>query len=233
MSALIDHINQSEYSEAIPSSLLPYFIDMSEVDDVRRQLMKPYGYKEIDQKLLYRMCLMCISALHKVNWNEYNSQHYGRQVVTIDEAIFLPDLPPVPKPYRSWPEAMIMIFGGFQGLEYEPKSQKKTYVLEHTYQPDAVDDKNSNILYEIKGVIPNLVDASKYRAVAKQHKCHIIFVFQEKGIFCPWARSRVDGSRMTQEEWVKKEGFDYCYVGEEAEFRNTERYKWLVENVGK
>jgi len=222
-----------ENSESISLGHLPYFIDMSEVDDTRKLLLTPFGYKDIDQKLLYRMCLMCLSALHKVNWNAYNEQHYGRQVVTIDEAIFLPDLPPVPRPYRSWPEAMIMIFGGFQGLEYEPKTHKKSYVLEHTYQPDAVDDLNDHILYEIKGVIPSLVDAAKYRAVAKQHGCHIVFVFQEKGIFCPWSRARKDGTRMTQEEWVKKEGFDFCYVGEEAAFKESARYKWLVENVGK
>ncbi|WP_179292926.1 hypothetical protein [Pseudomonas fragi] len=38
---------------------------------------------------------------------------------------------------------------------------------------------------------------------------------------------------MTHEEWMKKEGFDYCYQGEEGEFLKSDRYKYLVENVGK
>ena len=46
-------------------------------------------------------------------------------------------------------------------------------------------------------------------------------------------RPRKDGSRMTQEEWVKNQKFDYCYQGEEAEFLKSARYKYLVENFGK
>ncbi|MNP64731.1 hypothetical protein D3C76_1602500 [compost metagenome] len=38
---------------------------------------------------------------------------------------------------------------------------------------------------------------------------------------------------MTQEQWITKEKFDYCYQGEEGEFLKSARYKWLVENIGK
>ena len=118
-------------------------------------------------------------------------------------------------------------------LEYEPKSHKVKYVIEHTYQPDWVDALNDRIFYEAKGVIPTLADAAKYRAVAKSNNVHFIFILQEKDIICPFSRPRKDGSRMTHEEWLKKEGFDYCYQGEEAEFLKSARYKWLVENFGK
>ena len=38
---------------------------------------------------------------------------------------------------------------------------------------------------------------------------------------------------MTHEEWLKKEGFDYCYQSEEGKFLKSARYKYLVENIGK
>jgi hypothetical protein len=210
-----------------------YEIDMGEVDDVRACLMKPWGYKELDRGLLYNMGLTCLHALHKVNWNAYNAQHYNGQVVTVDEVIFLPDLPPVPKPYRSWPEAFIMIFGGLQDCEYEPKEHKLKYVVEHVYSPDSVDPENNKIVFEIKGVIPTLEDARKYKTVAQQNGVHIVFILQEKGIICPWSRPRKDGSRMSQEEWIADKGFDFCYQGEEEAFRKTAKYRKLVETFGK
>lgn len=208
-------------------------IDMGEVDEIRACLAKPWGYKELDRGLLYNIAQTCLHALHKVNWNAYNAQHYSGQVVTVDEVIFLPDLPPVPKPYRSWPEAFIMIFGGLQDCEYEPKQHKLKYVVEHTYSPDSVDPDNSKIVFEIKGVIPTLEDARKYKTVAKQAGVHIVFILQEKGIICPWTRPRKDGSRMSQEEWIAKEGFQFCYQGEEEAFRKTDKYRKLVETFGK
>lgn len=38
---------------------------------------------------------------------------------------------------------------------------------------------------------------------------------------------------MTLEEWCKKEGFDFTFEGEEAEFRKTPRYLHLVKTFGK
>ena len=210
---------------------LPQLIDMTEVDDIRRELLQ--GFQNVDPGLLELITDTCLAALKKVDWNTYNDQRYGRKPIPIDDVIFLPSLPPVPKPYRSWPEVHIAKFGGLKGLEYEPKSHKVKYVIEHTYQPDWVDALNDRIFYEAKGVIPTLADAAKYRAVAKSNNVHFIFILQEKDIICPFSRPRKDGSRMTHEEWLKKEGFDYCYQGEEAEFLKSARYKWLVENIGK
>lgn len=209
----------------------PPLIDMAEVDGLRRNLLQ--GLEGIDDATLELITDTCLAALKKVDWNLYNEQRYGRKPVSIKDVIFLPSLPPVPKPYRSWPEVHISKFGGLKGLEYEPKSHKVKYVIEHTYQPDWVDTLNDRIFYEAKGIIPTLVDAAKYRAVAKLNDVHIIFILQEKNIICPFSRPRKDGSRMTQEEWIKKEGFDYCYQGEEKELMKSARYKWLVENIGK
>lgn len=206
-------------------------INMTEAEEIRRDLLKDPS--SIDPELLHKLTLTCISALKKVDWNEYNEQRYGRKPVTIDEVVFAPDLPPCPKPFRSWPEAFVMLYGGLQDLAYEPKEYKMKYTTEHTYQPDSIDILNDRIIYEIKGVIPTLTDAKKYREVAKCNGVHFIFIFQEKNIICPFSRARKDGSRMTQEEWCKKEKFDYCYVGEEEQFRNSARYKWLVANIGK
>ena len=172
-------------------------------------------------------------ALHKVEWNEHNAQRFNNKVVTQSEVVFQPSLPPVPRPYRSWPEAYIMIFGGLQDCEYEPKDHKFKYVVEHTYQPDSVDPTNTKVVFEIKGVIPTLADAKKYRSVADQNGIYIIFILQEKDIICPWSRPRKDGTRMTLEEWMGKEKFEYCYQGEEDAFRATDKYKKLVATFGK
>lgn len=223
MSAFIDLSNTSYTDE----------IDMTEVDEVRNCLLKPWGFRDIDRDHLRNISETCLIALHKVEWNEHNAQRFNNKVVTRDEVIFQPALPPVPKPYRSWPEAHIMIFGGLQDCEYEPKASKFKYVTEHTYQPDSVDPDNSKIVFEIKGVIPTLADAKKYRCVAEQNGLYIIFILQEKNIICPWSRPRTNGTRMTLEEWMQKEKFEYCYQGEEEAFRSTEKYKKLVATFGK
>jgi hypothetical protein len=148
--SLIDFANSGQLTE-VNSSVVnkPLMINMGETDEIRRLLMTPFGYKNIDNKLLRRITLMYVPALHKIDWNEYNSQHYCGKIVTIDEAIFLPDLPPVPRPYRSWPEAFVMIFGGLQGLEYESKQHKKRYVTEHAYNPDSVADNRDRLATEL------------------------------------------------------------------------------------
>ncbi|UUC20518.1 hypothetical protein NOV18_08570 [Pseudomonas asiatica] len=209
----------------------PPIIDMAEVEDLRRDLLQ--GFDNIDPATLELITDTCLAALKKVDWNAYNEQRFGRRPVAIDDVIFLPSLPPVPKPYRSWPEVHISKFGGLKDLEYEPKSHKVKYVIEHTYQPDWVDAHNDRIFFEAKGVIPTLADAAKYRAVSKHNDVHFVFILQERDVICPFARPRKDGTRMTHEEWVEKEGFDYCYQGEEGEFLKSARYRYLVENFGK
>ena len=223
MSAFIDLSNTSYTDE----------IDMTEVDEVRACLLKPWGFRDIDRDHLRNIAETCLIALHKVEWNELNAQRFNNKVVARDEVIFQPALPPVPKPYRSWPEAYIMIFGGLQDCEYEPKEAKYKYVVEHTYQPDSVDPQNPRIVFEIKGVIPTLNDAKKYRSAAEQNGIYIIFILQEKNIICPWSRPRTNGTRMTLEEWMTKEKFEYCYQGEEEAFRSTDKYKRLVATFGK
>ncbi|MBK5417709.1 hypothetical protein [Pseudomonas sp. TH31] len=212
---------------------IPELINMGEVMDVRNLFLKLNGYKSADLDLIYKTGMACRYAGQNFNWNERNDQVFGRKPVTFEEALFPPELPPVPKPFRSWLEVMVSLFGGLNDCEYEPRKYKMKYVTEHTYQPDWVDSLNDRLVWEGKGVIPSLQDANKYRCVARQNGVHFIFIFQCKNINCPWARPRKDGTRMTLEEWCKKEGFDFTFEGEEAEFRKTPRYLHLVKTFGK
>lgn len=212
---------------------VPALINMGEVMEVRKLFMKLNGYKSGDLDLIYKTGMACRYAGQKFNWNERNDQVFGRKPVPLEEALFPLELPPVPKPFRSWLEVMVSLFGGMRDCEYEPKHYKLSYVTEHTYQPDWVDSLNDRIIWEGKGVIPDLTDAKKYRCVAKQNGVHFIFIFQCGKIHCPWARPRKDGSRMTLEEWCHKEGFDYTFEGEEEEFRKSRRYLDLVKNFGR
>ncbi|MBO2925381.1 hypothetical protein J5H75_27310 [Pseudomonas asiatica] len=210
---------------------LPQTIDMAEVDDLRRPLRE--DYRNIDRDKLELITNTCIAALDKVDWKTYNEQRFGRKPVTIDNVIFLPSLPPVPKPFRSWPEVKVGLFSPLKELEYEPKTYKVDYVIHHTYQPDWVDKLNDRLFYDEKGVIASQHDAAKYRAVARDNGVHFIFILQSRNVPCPFAKERKDGTKMTHEQWIVKEKFDYCYLDEIEEFYSSARYKFLVENFGK
>lgn len=210
---------------------IPQLIDMAEVSELRRPLREHYS--NVDLAKLELITNACITALDKVDWPEYNDQRYGRKPVTVDNVIFLPELPPVPKPFRSWHEVKVGLFSPLRELEYEPKSHKVDYVTHHTYQPDWVDKRNDRIFYDEKGVIASQQDAAKYRAVARDNGVHFIFILQSRNVPCPFAKKRKDGTKMTHEQWIVKEKFDYCYVDEIDDFYQTARYKYLVETVGK
>lgn len=115
---------------------VPALINMGEVMEVRNLFMKLNGYKNADLDLIYKTGMACRYAGQKFNWNERNDQVFGRKPVPLEEALFPPELPPVPKPFRSWLEVMVSLFGGMRDCEYEPKHYKLSYVTEHTYQPD-------------------------------------------------------------------------------------------------
>lgn len=94
-------------------------INMGEVDAARRALLS--GFDNVPPELLKQFTRAALLALHGVNWNKYNEQRYGRVPVSIEDAIFLPDLPPVPKPFRSWAEVETFLFGGLRDCSYEDK----------------------------------------------------------------------------------------------------------------
>jgi hypothetical protein len=206
-------------------------INMGEVDAARRALLA--GFDNVPPELLKQITKAALLALHKVNWNKYNEQRYGRVPVAIQDAIFLPDLPPVPKPFRSWAEVEAFVFGGLKDCEYESKEYKMKYVVEHNFLPDGIDPNNDRLIYEVKGVFGDINEAMKYVHVAKQNHVHFIFVLQEKGITVPFSKPRVNGTRQTMEEWIKQKKFSFCYVGEEETFRKTTEYQRLVTHFGK
>lgn len=207
--------------------------DIFKSESYTKHFQKPHGYLSVDNELLKLCADACYQVEQAFPWNDYNRQAYQRKFEDGESIIKTPDLPRYPRPYRSWSEFRLGHFGGMKGLDYEPAAYKIPYYVEHNYQPDWIDPLNDRIVYEGKGVIADLETARKYINVAKQNCLHIIFIFSHRDIKCPWARPRVDGSVMTMEEWASKEGFDYCYEGQESAFRESERYKWLVQNVGR
>lgn len=203
------------------------------IDDARIQILS--GSRTIDRELLRYTIEESLRLQAETDWDPYNRQHFGI-IHEGEEIVRLPEVYPVYKPYRSHAEAYEFEFGGLQGYEYEPKDRKLTYFSVGTYLMDTFEKENDRVVLEIKGKIPTLVDAKKYVLTAQQNHVHFIFVFQTKNIVCPWMSAReprADGTRMTQEEWCDRNGFDYCYVGELDQYKQSEHYKWLVENVGK
>lgn len=198
-------------------------------------LAQPHGYKQIPRALLK----LCADAVHEIEltfpWDDYNRQAYARCFLDGESIIKTPELPKYPRPYRSWAEFRVSEFGGMQGFAYEPKGLEVYYYTKHKHVPDWVDPLNNRVWYQGKGVISNLDIARGYIASAKQNSIHHVFIFTVPNIKCPWMirKPRKDGSVMTMEEWCNKEGFDYCYEGQEKTWLNSARRKWLVENTGK
>ncbi|MBX8497787.1 hypothetical protein [Pseudomonas cichorii] len=191
------------------------------------------GYLQLDKDLLLLCAQACYQVEQAFHWNDYNRQAYARKFEEGESIIKTPDLPRYPHPFKSWSEFRMGYFGGMKGLEYEPAGYKLPYYVEHVYQPDWVDDRNDRIIFEGKGVITDLENTRKYINVARQHNVHFVFIFSHRNIKCPWRTPRKDGTTMTLEEWAAKEKFDYCYEGQESAFRESERYKWLVNNFGR
>lgn len=192
-----------------------------------------HGYLKIDRDLLELCAHACYEIEQGHPWNEYNRQHYRHSFQDGESIIRAPDLPRIPKPFRSWSEFREKVFGGMQDCEYEPSDYRMPVVIEASWLPDFVDPFNDRICYDVKGVISDLHAAKKFIRAAEQNNVHIVFIFSHRDIKCVWSSPRVDGSTMTQEEWAAKEGFSYCYEGEAAKFRNSDRYKALVKEFGK
>lgn len=193
------------------------------------------GYLQIDNALLKSLCDEIMSYHSTFNWNAYNTVRSGNlEPEDVPGYQELRKMPPHPRPFASWLEFSVQHYGGLSDLEREPKDYYIPYFVEHMYRPDNVDNiNNDRIIFETKGEIKTLEEARKYVSVAKQYTVHFVFVFQCRDIICQWTKERNDGSRMTMEEWCTKEGFDFCYAGQEEAYRNSDRYKLLVKTVGK
>lgn len=194
-------------------------------------LSEKYGFQKIDRNLL-KICSEAIRELELSfkKWNELNQQRFQGKY-TDGEIIKSPSVPRIPQPYSSWAEFRMSVFGGMQEMQYE--AIELTFTVEKKHISDWHDSLNNRILYQGKGVISTLDMARDLICVAKQNAVHHVFIFTVPNIHCPWARPRKDGSVMTQEEWAKKEGFDFIYEGQEMEFLKGARRKWLVENFAK
>lgn len=209
-------------------------IDIFLISPVADLLKQKDGYKKVEPELLKALCTEIIEYQKTIDWNAYNDVMLcgvlPENATGFEKAR---EIPPAPRPFASWIEVAEQLFGGLADLEREPSDYRIPFVIEHKYKPDNICKENDRIIFEIKGVIRTLEESRKYRCVAKQWNVHFVFVFQCKNIICPWARPRVDGSRMTHEQWCENNGFDYCYVGQTEEFRKSTRFKHLVNTVGR
>lgn len=194
-------------------------------------LLEKEGYKRIDRNLL-KICADAIKKIElKFEWDNYNRQRHAGRFLEGEAVIKTPSLPAYPRPFHSWSEFRLTVFGGMQDMPFEQIEVEYTVTKKH--RSDWTDKLNNRIWYQGKGVIPNLESARDLICAAKQNSIHHVFIFTVPNIKCPWAKPRKDGSTMTQEEWAKKEGFDYIYEGEEKAFLESPRRKWLVENFSK
>jgi len=79
-----------------------------------------------------------------------------------------------------------------------------SYIVERTYKPDFI--LENGILIEAKGYFRS-ADQRKHRAIKNQHpELDIRFVFMKLS-------SRVQGSKMTCQEWCEK--YDFLYAEKE------------------
>lgn len=194
-------------------------------------LLQKDGYKHIDRNLL-RICSDAIREVElKFGWDDYNRQRHAGRFQDGESLIKAPSLPSVPRPFHSWAEFRMSVFGGMQDMPFEQIEVEYTVTKKH--RSDWHDSLNNRIWYQGKGVIPNGDAARDLICAARQNSIHHVFIFTVPNIKCPWSRPRKDGSVMTQEEWCKKEGFDYIYEGEEQAFLDSPHRKWLVENFAK
>lgn len=91
------------------------------------------------------------------------------------------------------------------------KEDKVSYSVPHTYEPDFVWEHNGmTYLIETKGRFTDPAEARKYlfiREALDETKYELVFVFQKKGTRFPYARKRLNGTYMSQEEWSDKNNF--------------------------
>lgn len=94
---------------------------------------------------------------------------------------------------------------------FHGKEDKVSYIVPHTYEPDFVwEHEGMTYLIETKGRFNDPSEARKYiyiREALDETKYELVFVFQKKGTRFPYARRRLDGTYMCQEEWATKNTF--------------------------
>jgi len=100
--------------------------------------------------------------------------------------------------------------------EYEPKSGKTPYAVEHEYNPDFIHPSQPNVLVEAKGYMQNgSADCKKYVAIAKCNpELELVFVFSRpEAKAYPQCRRRKDGTFLSLAEWCDKNNFLYFSTG--------------------
>ncbi len=190
------------------------------------------GYKKIDQNLLK----ICSDAIREIElgfplWNDFNRQRHAGKFLDGEALIKMPSLPTYPRPYRSWAEFRMSVFGALQDLPYE--CLEVNYFVKKTHKSDWYDLDNNRIWYQGKGVINSSDAARDLKCASEQNTIHQVFIFTVPNINCPWSRPRVNGSILTQEEWAVMNGFDYTYENEIGEWLRSDRHKQLVDNFGR
>lgn len=115
-----------------------------------------------------------------------------------------------PKPYKSWLEFRLFAYGCLKGVAYEPKTLPYQEVKNRSYTPDGIQGR---FLLEVKGRFYSPDEATKYLHIRKSlpEGQELVFIFGNPGVSMPKAQPRKDGSRMTQEEWARKNGFRFFF----------------------
>jgi|TARA_R110000851_G_scaffold134315_3_gene269553 hypothetical protein len=87
-------------------------------------------------------------------------------------------------------------------------TDKVSYVVEHTYEPDFVKDK---FLIEAKGRFWDHAEYSKYIWIRKAlpDTIEFIFLFQKPTAPMPGAKKRKDGTKRTHAEWAEANNFTW------------------------
>lgn len=106
--------------------------------------------------------------------------------------------------YRSKFEESIADTLSVRKIPFGYETQLVSYIVERTYKPDFI--LENGILIEAKGYFRS-ADQRKHRAIKNQHpELDIRFVFMKLS-------SRVQGSKMTCQEWCEK--YDFLYAEKE------------------
>lgn len=105
---------------------------------------------------------------------------------------------------------------------FHDKNDNVSYIVPHTYHPDFVfEHEGMTYLIETKGRFTEPAEARKYlyiREALDETKFELVFVWQKKGTRFPYARKRLNGTYMSQEEWSDNHGFRH-WTQDEFELR--------------
>lgn len=176
-----------------------------------------------------KLCLQIIDMQRSLDWNAINSVNFSTFAKkSTSSEVINPQVPPQPKPFRSWLEAYMFYFTKAGQCEHEPSDSHKKYSVECTYKPDWVSPTNPNIVFESKGVIGSNEEARKYKLVRDQNGLEIVFVFLARNIQLPYQKQRKDGSKQTQEQWCRANNFKFCYADNYDEYLASTEYQHLL-----